>query len=83
MDAGTLAAELLGQRYDMAITGWTGLGADPNDDWLWTAEHDRPGSDFNFASYHNGEVIACWPRPTACPAAAPKTTRRSTSRFST
>ena len=56
VDAGTLAAELLGQRYDMAITGWTALGADPNDDWLWTAEHDRPGSDFNFVSYHNAEV---------------------------
>jgi ABC-type transport system substrate-binding protein len=40
----------------MAITGWTGLGADPNDDLLWTAEHDRPGSDFNFVSYSNAEV---------------------------
>ncbi len=56
LDAGTLATQLLGQRYDMAITGWMGLGADPNDDWLWAAEHDRPGSDFNFASYSNAEV---------------------------
>ena len=56
VDAGTLVTELLGQRYDMAITGWTALGADPNDDWLWTAEHDRPGSDFNFVSYHNSEI---------------------------
>jgi peptide/nickel transport system substrate-binding protein len=56
VDAATLAADLLGQRYDMAITGWTGLGADPNDDWLWAAAHDRPGSDFNFVSYSNAEV---------------------------
>ena len=56
VDAGTLAADLLGQRYDMAITGWTSLGSDPNDDWLWTAQHDRPGSDFNFVSYSNAEV---------------------------
>jgi peptide/nickel transport system substrate-binding protein len=56
VDAATLASELLGQRFDMVITGWTGLGADPNDDWLWTAQHDRPSSDFNFASYHNAEV---------------------------
>ncbi len=54
--AADLAAQLLGQRYDMAITGWTELGADPNDDWLWTARHDRPGSDFNFVSYQNAEV---------------------------
>ena len=54
--AGDLAARLLGQRYDMAITGWTELGADPNDDWLWTTQHDRPGSDFNFVSYQNAEV---------------------------
>ena len=56
VSAGDLAAQLLGQRYDMAITGWTELGADPNDDWLWTAQHDRPGSDFNFVSYQNAEV---------------------------
>jgi peptide/nickel transport system substrate-binding protein len=56
VDAAALAAQLLGQRYDMAITGWTDLGADPNDDWLWTPEHDRPGSDFNFVSYQNAEV---------------------------
>ena len=56
VDAASLATQLLGQRYDMAITGWTGLGADPNDDWLWAAAHDRPGSDFNFVSYQNGEV---------------------------
>ncbi len=36
VDAAELAAQLLGQRYDMAITGWTELGADPNDDWLYS-----------------------------------------------
>lgn len=56
VDAAAMAGQLLGQRYDMAITGWTQLGADPNDDWLWSSEHDRPGSDFNFVSYHNPEV---------------------------
>ncbi len=56
VSAGDLATQLLGQRYDMAITGWTELGADPNDDWLWATQHDRPGSDFNFVSYQNAEV---------------------------
>jgi peptide/nickel transport system substrate-binding protein len=56
VSAAELATQLLSQRYDMAITGWTELGADPNDDWLWTAQHDRPGSDFNFVSYQNAEV---------------------------
>ncbi len=56
LDASVLATRLLSQRYDIAITGWAGLGSDPNDDWLWTAEHDRPGSDFNFVSYQNPEV---------------------------
>jgi peptide/nickel transport system substrate-binding protein len=56
VEASALAAQLLGQRYDMAITGWTELGSDPNDDWLWASEHDRPASDFNFVSYQNAEV---------------------------
>jgi peptide/nickel transport system substrate-binding protein len=56
LEATALAAQLLGQRYDLAVTGWTGLGSDPNDDWLWASSHDRPASDFNFVSYQNPEV---------------------------
>lgn len=72
VDAATLAAELLGQRYDMVITGWTGLGSDPNDDWLWTAEHDRPGSDFNFVSYHNPEVDTLLAQANSTPGCQPE-----------
>ena len=32
VSAADLATQLLSQRYDMAITGWAELGADPNDD---------------------------------------------------
>jgi peptide/nickel transport system substrate-binding protein len=56
LDPPALAAQLLGQRYDLAVTGWTELGADPNDDWLWAPVYDRPASGFNFVSYQNPEV---------------------------
>jgi peptide/nickel transport system substrate-binding protein len=56
LSGANFAEALLGQRYDMAITGWTGLGADPDDHELWTAAHDRPGEGFNFVSYYNPEV---------------------------
>jgi len=56
VSSGVLVERLLGQRYDMAVTGWTGVGADPNDDVFWATQHDRPGSGFNFVSYQNAEV---------------------------
>jgi peptide/nickel transport system substrate-binding protein len=56
LSSANFAETLLGQRYDMAITGWTGLGADPDDHELWSAAHDRPGEGFNFVSYYNPEV---------------------------
>ena len=56
VSGGVLVERLLGQTYDMAVTGWSGLGADPNDDVFWAAQDDRPGSGFNFVSYQNSEV---------------------------
>jgi len=53
IDFGTLVQQLLGQTYDMVIIGWTGVGADPNDDVFWRTDFDTPGSGFNFVSYQN------------------------------
>jgi peptide/nickel transport system substrate-binding protein len=49
---------LFGQRFDMALTGWSNLGTDPHDGGLWLARYDRPGSGGNFCSYHAPEVEA-------------------------
>ncbi len=72
VDPVALAAQLLSQRYDMAITGWAELGADPNDDLLWTAQHDRPGSDFNFVSYQNAEVDRLLQQANSVPGCKPE-----------
>jgi len=50
--------QLLGQRYDLALTGWKDIGTDPDDHELWMAEMDRPGSGFNFVSYQNPRIEA-------------------------
>jgi peptide/nickel transport system substrate-binding protein len=72
VDAAALATGLLSQRYDMAITGWTELGSDPNDDWLWTSQHDRPSSDFNFVSYQNVEVDRLLEQANSVPGCKPE-----------
>jgi peptide/nickel transport system substrate-binding protein len=56
IDFGTLVDQLLAQTYDMVIIGWTGLGADPNDDAFWRSDFDTPGSGFNFVSYQNPKI---------------------------
>lgn len=56
IDFGAMVNQMLGQTYDMVIIGWTGTGTDPNDENLWKAEYDTPGSGFNFVSYHNPKV---------------------------
>ena len=56
IDFGLMIDQMLGQTYDMALIGWTGTGTDPNDESLWSAEYDTPGSGFNFVSYHNPKV---------------------------
>lgn len=48
--------QLLGQRFDLALTGWNNIGIDPDDHELWMAEMDRPGSGFNFVSYQNPRI---------------------------
>lgn len=53
---GTFTRNLLGQRYDLALSGWRGLGVDPDDHELWMAANDRPGSGFNFVSYQNPRI---------------------------
>lgn len=56
LDIATFTRQLLGQRFDLAISGWTGVGIDPDDTELWTAATDRPGSGFNFTSYQNARL---------------------------
>lgn len=56
IDFGTLVGQLLGQTYDMVIIGWTGVGADPNDDAFWSTQYDTPDSGFNFVSYQDEEM---------------------------
>ena len=48
--------QLLSQRFDLALSGWTDIGIDPDDHELWQAATDRPGSGFNFVSYQNQRV---------------------------
>lgn len=56
MQVTSFTRQLLGQRFDLALTGWKGIGTDPDDHELWTAEMDRPGSGFNFVSYQNPRI---------------------------
>ena len=56
LDVSAFTRQLLSQRFDLALSGWTGLGIDPDDHELWQAEMDRPGSGFNFVSYQNQRI---------------------------
>jgi len=56
LDVNTFTRQLLGQRFDLALSGWAGLGIDPDDSELWEAATDRPGSGFNFTSYQNARI---------------------------
>lgn len=56
IDFGVVVEQLLGQKFDMVIIGWTGTGTDPNDENLWSTQFDTPDSGFNFVSYHNAEM---------------------------
>lgn len=56
IDFGVMVEQMLGQTYDMVIIGWANKGTDPNDENLWMAKYDTPGSGFNFTSYANPEV---------------------------
>jgi len=56
LDVTTFTRQLLGQRFDLALSGWAGLGIDPDDSELWEAATDRPGSGFNFTSYQNARI---------------------------
>jgi peptide/nickel transport system substrate-binding protein len=47
---------LFDQQYDIIITGWTGIGPDPDDLDLWSSIDDQPGRGFNFVSYSNTEL---------------------------
>ena len=56
IEFGTLLEQLDNQLFDMIIIGWTGLGADPNDDAFWLRQYDEPGSGFNAVSFANDRV---------------------------
>ncbi|MEZ4677736.1 MAG: ABC transporter substrate-binding protein [Caldilineaceae bacterium] len=66
----TLAAALLGQRYDLVLIGWDNLGSEPANSDFWFAQEDLPtspvaasgsnaadvGGGVNFVSYQNSAV---------------------------
>ncbi|MBX2998727.1 MAG: hypothetical protein KF893_09485 [Caldilineaceae bacterium] len=56
IEFGSMLTEMDNQTFDMVIIGWTGLGADPNDDAFWSRQYDVPGSGFNFVSFSNDRV---------------------------
>lgn len=53
-----LAAELLGQRFDLALFGWEGLGGDPGTSPFWHSRDDLPGAGFNVSSVQDAEIDA-------------------------
>lgn len=67
------ASQLLGQGFDLALGGWSGLGIDPDDHELWQAATDRPGSGFNFTSYQNPRIETLLEQGTRGPACDPQT----------
>lgn len=67
------AGQLLGQSFDLALGGWSGLGVEPDDQELWQAATDRPGSGFNFTSYQNPRVELLLGQGTQGPGCDPQT----------
>jgi peptide/nickel transport system substrate-binding protein len=51
-----MTTALLDQTYDLAVAGWSDLGADPLHEAFWRRAGDRPGFGFNFTSYANPQV---------------------------
>ncbi len=49
-------ATVLAQRFDLAIVGYEGLGADPGPLEFWHSRADLPGGGLNLTSYQNAEV---------------------------
>lgn len=72
IDFGTLVDRVLGQNFDMIILGWTGMGADPNDNVFWETQFDTPGSGFNFVSYQNPKLDELLQRGYAVPGCKPE-----------
>jgi peptide/nickel transport system substrate-binding protein len=72
IDFGTMVDRMLGQTYDMVIIGWTGLGADPNDDAFWKSDYDTPGSGFNFVSFQSARMDELLAQGVTVPGCAPE-----------
>jgi len=53
-----VAADLLGQRYDLALMGWENLAADPGLNAFWSSNDDAPGVGANFTSFQDADVDA-------------------------
>ena len=53
------AAELIGQRTDLALLGWDNLPADPGLSAFWSSGDDAPGSGANFTSFQ-GAAVDAW-----------------------
>lgn len=50
------SAAVLGQRYDLAIVGWEGLGSDPGLVDFFSTNADVPGAGANVTSYQSPEM---------------------------
>lgn len=46
----------LGQRFDLVVSEWAGLGFDPHDDRLWSFSTDDPADTANFGSFYDAVV---------------------------
>ena len=68
-----LAAQLLGQRFDLALIGWEGLGGDPGNSPFWHSRDDLPGVGFNVGSVQDGEIDAWLDAAAAAPGCDPTT----------
>lgn len=51
-----VAANLLGQRFDLALMGWENLAADPGLNAFWSSKDDAPGVGANFTSFQDADV---------------------------
>ena len=72
LDSRVLVDRLLAQTFDAAIIGWSGLGADPNDEVLWKPIYDVPGSGFNYVSFQSARVDELLTQGVTMPGCAPE-----------
>ena len=63
--------EVMNQKFDMDMKGWTYLGTDPDDRTFWSTYDDIPGSGFNFVSYSNLQIDDLYIKANSIPGCNP------------